>query len=58
METLPLYSRAQGKGSRDNNLFFVGPYNNLRSSGLEANATLLVRLKVTDEHNATLKEDS
>ena len=45
------YSRAQGKGSRDNNLFFVGPHNNLRSKhplDFEANATLLVRLKVTD----------
>ena len=42
----------------DNNLFFVGPYNNLRSKrplDYEANATLLVRLKVTDEHNATLE---
>ena len=54
-----LYSRAQGKGSRDNNLFFVGPHNNLRSKhplDFEANATLLVRLKVTDEHNASLEQ--
>ena len=53
------YSRAQGKGSRDNNLFFVGPHNNLRSKhplDFEANATLLVRLKVTDEHNASLEQ--
>ena len=50
------------RDQRDNNLFFVGPYNNLRSKrplDYEANATLLVRLKVTDEHNAKLwKEDS
>ena len=54
-----LYSRAQGKGSRDNSLFFVGPHNNLRSKhplDFEANATLLVRLKVTDEHNASLEQ--
>ncbi len=53
------FDRAQGQGSRDNNLFYIGPYNNLRSKqsfDYESNQTFSIRLKVTDEHNASLEQ--
>ena len=53
------FARAQGHGSRDNNLFYIGPYNNLRSKesfDYERNQTFSIRLKVTDEHNASLEQ--
>jgi hypothetical protein len=52
------FARAQGQGSRDNNLFYIGPYNNLRSKesfDYERNQTFSIRLKVTDEHNASVE---
>ena len=53
------FSRANGQGSKHNNQFFVGPHNNLKAKApidFEANATLTVRLKVTDEHNASIEQ--
>jgi hypothetical protein len=53
------YSRANGQGSKHNNQFFVGPNNNLKTKTLidfEANASLTVRLKVRDEHNASYEK--
>jgi hypothetical protein len=54
-----VYSRASGQGSKHNNKFFVGPHNNLKAKApidFEANATLTVRLKVGDEHNASIEQ--
>jgi hypothetical protein len=53
------YSRANGQGSKHNNQFFVGPHNNLKAKNpidFEANASLTVRLKVRDEHNASFEK--
>ncbi|WP_407679932.1 immunoglobulin-like domain-containing protein, partial [Candidatus Chordibacter forsetii] len=53
------FARAQGQGSRNNNLFYIGPHNNLRSKesfDYESNQTFSVRLQVRDEHNASLEQ--
>ena len=50
------FARTPGPGSRDNALFFVGPQNNLRalsSLDFETNSTLRIRLRVSDDRNAS-----
>ena len=54
-----LFFLVSGKGSRNNNQFFIGPKNNLRIKeplDFEANATRSIRIKVMDEHNASFEK--
>lgn len=53
------FSRVDGIGSRDNNLFRVGANQLLRTKApldFEVNSFLKVRLQVTDEHNASYEK--
>jgi len=53
------YALADGNGSQHNSLFSLDANGSLRTAAIldhEANATLSIRLKVTDDHNASLEK--